>query len=115
LPRHQSLSGRKIKNSSATGPNFGLNAEPVCFRWTLGWFAIVATRFDNRIEDREPSALGKTGFVLQTGQTPGAISILGNAIQLNAYLRSPGLLAGFFVCGTFESKLGAWAQVRAFW
>ena len=50
--------------------------------------------------------------MLQTAQTPGAISIPGNGIQLNAYLRSPGLLAGFFVCGAFESSR-ARAPVRA--
>jgi hypothetical protein len=42
--------------------------------------------------------------VLQTAQTTGAISILTASIQLNAYLRSPGLLAGFFVHCAFESK-----------
>jgi hypothetical protein len=113
LPRHQSLSGRKIKNTKATGLNLDRSLNPLVLRWTLGCFAIVATRFDNRIEAQNRPR-GKSGFVLQTGQTSGAISILGNGIQLNAYLRSPGLLAGFFVCGSFEGKRGAGSGPRFF-
>ena len=88
----------------AAGPTL----SPLVFRRTPGWFAIVATCFDNGIEAQGPSVRGRTGPVLQTGQTPEAISIPSNAIQPNAYLRSPGLRAGFFVRGAFR-------KVRAFW
>src|ERR1700688_4210987 len=50
LQRHQSLSGRKIKNGSAAGPNSGPTLSPVVFQWTLRWFAGLAARVDNRIE-----------------------------------------------------------------